>query len=180
MKVRLSLDKHAWHPSPLVGQVVLVTTLNADGPENVAPESWVSMMAFDPPILALGCNLSHRTAQNVLARREFVVNVPGAELARIVWEGSTLPHPRPVGALGLHAIPSLEVGPPRVAECKAHLECVLDRHLAYGEEAILLGRMVAVSVDRAALEAQDPYAYLRPFVYLEDRAYGIIERMEQC
>ena len=25
MKVRLSLDKHAWHPSPLVGQVVLVT-----------------------------------------------------------------------------------------------------------------------------------------------------------
>ena len=66
-KVTLDLDKRAWHPSPLVGQVVLITTLNEDGTSNVAPKSWISMMAFEPPILALGCNREHWSARNILA-----------------------------------------------------------------------------------------------------------------
>lgn len=174
-KVDLGLDKHTWHPSPLVGQIVLITTCNEDGTSNVAPKSWIAMMAFAPPILALGRHLGHWTARNILARQEFVVNMPGAELTEIVWRSSELPHPRPVQVAGLTPIPAVKVAPPRIAECKAHLECVLDRHLAYGDEVILLGRIVAVSVDRAAHDAPDPYAYLRPFMYLEDSAYGVIE-----
>lgn len=80
-KVNFDLDKRSWHPSPLLGQIILVTTLNEDGTSNLAPKSWTSMMALYPPILALGCKLKHWTARNILANREFVVNVPGAELA---------------------------------------------------------------------------------------------------
>jgi flavin reductase (DIM6/NTAB) family NADH-FMN oxidoreductase RutF len=178
-KIDLCLDKHTWHPSPLLGQIVLVTTLNQDGTSNLAPKSWVSMMAFAPPILALGCNLEHRTAQNILDRKEFVVNVPGAEWVKVVWKSSELPHPRPVQAAGLTPMPAVKVKPPRIAECKAHLECKLDRHLAYGDEVILLGEIVAVSVDREAYQAKDPYEYLRMLVYLEEAAYGVIERARQ-
>lgn len=177
-KVSFGSDKRTWHPSPLLGQVVLVTTLNEDGTSNIAPKSWISMMAFEPPILALGCNLEHWTAQNILARGEFVVNVPGVELAASVWKMDQLPHPRPVKAAGLTAIASLKVEPPRIAECKAHLECVLDQHLAYENEVILLGRIVTVTVDKEVHEAEDPYAYLRMFVYLEGMAYGVIERAQ--
>jgi flavin reductase (DIM6/NTAB) family NADH-FMN oxidoreductase RutF len=175
-KHTFQLDKRTWHPSPLVGQVMLVTTLNEDGGSNIAPKSWISMMALDPPLLALGCTLKHRTAQNILQRKEFVVNVPGAELAAVVWQSHALPHPRPVEAVGLTPIEALVVQPPRVGECKAHLECVLDRHLIYGQEVILLGRIVAVSVDKAALDADDPYGYLRMFVFLEDGTYGVVEQ----
>lgn len=175
-KVLLNPDKRTWHPSPLVGQIVLVTTLNADGTSNVAPKSWVSMMAFEPSLLAIGCNLNHWTAQNVLRDKEFVVNVPGAELAEVAWQSHALPHPRPVEAAGLTPIPALKVKPPRVEECKAHLECVLDQHLTYGDEVILLGRIVSVSVDREAFESNAPYEYLRTFVYLDDGMYGVIER----
>jgi flavin reductase (DIM6/NTAB) family NADH-FMN oxidoreductase RutF len=77
-KVSLNPDKPTWHPSDLLGQIVLVTTLNEDGTSNLAPKSWISMMAFEPPILALGCNLEHWTAKNIQARQEFVMNVPGA------------------------------------------------------------------------------------------------------
>jgi flavin reductase (DIM6/NTAB) family NADH-FMN oxidoreductase RutF len=173
--VSFALDKHNWSPCPLLGQIVLVTTLNADGTSNIAPKSWISMMAFDPPILALGCNLKHWTAQNILARREFVVNVPGAELARTIWDCHRLPHPRPVEAAGLTPVPALKVGPPRIEECKAHLECVLDQYLLYGEEIVLLGRIVALSVDQAACNAQDAYAYLQMIVFLEDNTFGVIE-----
>ena len=177
MKANLNLDKETWHPSPLIGQIVLVTTLNADGTSNIAPKSWISMMAFEPPILALGCNVQHWTGRNILERGEFVVNVPGAELAETVWRACDLPHP--VEAAGLTPVPSLKVRPPRVEECHAHLECVLDRHLTYGDELVLFGRIVAVSLDAEALSADDPYAYLRMFAFLEDGMYGVIERAQQ-
>jgi flavin reductase (DIM6/NTAB) family NADH-FMN oxidoreductase RutF len=175
-KVEFSVDKRTWRPSPLVNQIIFVTTLNADGTSNIAPKSWISMMAFEPPMLALGCNLQHWTARNILERQEFVVNIPGAELAELAWKSHELPHPRPVEAVGLKPMPSLKVKPPRVAECRAHLECVLDRHLTYGNEVILLGRIEAVSIDKEALEARDPYEYLKPFIYLESGRYGVIEQ----
>ncbi|MBI4787707.1 MAG: flavin reductase family protein, partial [Chloroflexi bacterium] len=157
-------------------QIVLVTTLNEDGTSNIAPKSWISMMALDPPVLALGCNAQHWTGRNILERGEFVVNVPGDDLAEVVWKSHTLPHPRPVEVAGLTPIPSLKVRPPRVEECRAHLECVLDQSLTYGDELIVLARIVAVSVDEEAACADDPYAYLRMFAFLENSTYGVIER----
>jgi flavin reductase (DIM6/NTAB) family NADH-FMN oxidoreductase RutF len=96
------------------------------------------MMAFDPPVLALGCNIEHRTARNILDRKEFVVNVPGAELVKVVWKSSELPHPRPVEAAGLTPMPVVQVQPPRIAECKAHKVCSKDeigRNIALLESA---------------------------------------------
>ena len=136
------------------------------------------MMAFKPPLLALGCNRQHWTAQNILQRDMFVVNVPGADLTAQIWQIQQLGHPRPVEAAGLTAIPALKVAPPRVAECKAHLECRLIQHLAYGDELILIGQIVAVSVDQQALLASDPYAYLRMLVFLEQGSYGVIEQAQ--
>jgi flavin reductase (DIM6/NTAB) family NADH-FMN oxidoreductase RutF len=162
-----------------MGQIVFVTTLNEDETSNIAPKSWISMMVFNPPILALGCNLKHQTAINILNRREFVVNIPGAELAETVWKCSELPHPRPVEAVGLTPIPSVKVKPPRGAECRAHLECTLDRHITYGDEVILLGQILAVEIDKEAWGADDPYSYLRMFVYLDGKKYGVIEQSHQ-
>jgi flavin reductase (DIM6/NTAB) family NADH-FMN oxidoreductase RutF len=175
-KVRLSPDKRTWRPSPLVGQIVLVTSVNEDGTSNVAPKSWVSMMAAGPSLLALGCNRGHWTARNILRTGEFVINVPGAELADTVWRSHLLPHPRTVQDAGLTPVPAVKVAPPLIEECKAHLECVLVDHLAFGEELIILARIVAVSVDRAASDGADPYAYLRMLVFLEEGTFGVIER----
>jgi flavin reductase (DIM6/NTAB) family NADH-FMN oxidoreductase RutF len=179
VKVALSLDKHAWHPSPLLGQIVLITTCNADGTSNIAPKSWISRMAFEPPLLALGCNQQHWTAQNILQRHAFVVNVPGADLAQRIWDISQLPHPRSVEMVGLTALPGLSVAPPRVAECKAHLECTLVQYLAYGDELAILGQIVALSLDQEALATTDPYSYLRLVVFLEQGRYGVIEQAQR-
>jgi flavin reductase (DIM6/NTAB) family NADH-FMN oxidoreductase RutF len=59
------------------------------------------------------------------------------------------------------------------------LECVLDKHLTYGNEVVLLGRIVAVSVDKEVREVQDPYEYLRMLVYLDGMTYGVIERAQR-
>ena len=159
-KVSIEPDKRKWHPSPIIGQLVLVTTTNKDGTSNVAPKNWISYMAFGPSLIALGCNRKHWTAKNILRSREFVINVPGVNLVDTIWEAGYLDHPRSVESTGLTPIPSLKVKPPRIEECRAHLECVLDKHFSYGDEVILLGRIVAASIDQEALEAKDPYEYL--------------------
>lgn len=175
-KASFDPDKRTWNPSPLLGQIVLVTTLNEDGQSNVAPKSWISMMAVQPPLLALGCNLDHWTARNILRSGEFVVNVPGDDLINEAWKSGALPHPRPVEAAGLTPVASERVSAPRIEECRAHIECMLERHLVFEKEVIILGRILAVSVDREALATPDPYSYLRLCAYLEDGTYGAIER----
>ena len=175
-EIHLDPDKRSWSPSPLTGQVAFVTTLNDDGTSNIAPKSWISMMVFDPPILALGCNVNHQTGKNILAQREFVVNIASSDMAELVWKCSEMAHPRPIEALGLTPIPAVKVSPPRVAECRAHLECVLDRHILYGDELVVLGRILAVEIDKKVCEAADPYALLKMFVYLEGNKYGVVEK----
>lgn len=181
-KSTIGVLKGDWHPCPLLGQLALVTTVSADGVPNVAPKNWLSMMVGNPPIVALGCNLGHHTAQNILATREFVLNFPGDDLAATVWrsglKGDHPRDPRDIERLGLTPIPSLNVRPPRIAECRAHLECHLESTKEYGQEIVLFGQIVAASIDEAALEG-DPagrYAYLRPIVYLENGMYGVVER----
>jgi flavin reductase (DIM6/NTAB) family NADH-FMN oxidoreductase RutF len=174
-KLPLASDKRAWTASPLLGQIVLVTTLNEDGGSNIAPKSWISMMAFEPSLIALGCNLGHWTARNILRSGEFVVNFPSEELAPAVWRCQKLPHPRPVEALGFTPRPAREVKPPLVEECRAHLECVLLQEHVFENEVVFFGTIVAGSIDRDALTAPDPYTYLRPLVFLEDGTYGVVE-----
>jgi len=173
-KVELPLDKHGWTPSPLPGQVVLVTTLGEDGAANVAPKSWVSMAAFGPPpVLMFGCTLEHATARNAVDRGAFVVNVPGREMLDAVWrcgsDGSIRGAER-WAACGLTPIPSQRVTPPRVAECHAHLECDTDGTREYGREAAVFGRIVSVSVDESVVAGGKPARYraLAPFFFLEN------------
>jgi flavin reductase (DIM6/NTAB) family NADH-FMN oxidoreductase RutF len=178
-KVPFALDRMVWHPTPLMNQVQLVTTRNADGTSNVAPKSCVSLMIFRPLLLAMGCNTGHWTAVNLRREGECVINVPGAELAARAWAASELPHPRSLESAGFTAVPSRDVKVPSIAECRAHLECTLEREMVYGEELIVLLRVKSATMDREVMEAADPYTVMRPFAFLEEKLFGVVERGER-
>lgn len=165
MKVALPLDKHAWHPSALPGQIVLVSTVDADGRPNVAPKSWVTMAAFAGPVVAFGCNVGHTTYRNIAATGEFVVNVLPASLAGLAWELSDLHGDERRGAAGLTLVAAEKVTPLLVDECTAHLECTLDCFREYGDEVMIFGRVVAAS-------AEDSYERLAPVFFLENGMYA--------
>lgn len=177
-KIVVDVDKRKWQVSPLLGQIVLVSTLSKDGAPNVAPKSWVSMVSFKPPVLGFGCNLKHQTVRNILETEEFVVNIPDEGLARKVWETSESLHnsAASIRKLGFALIPSVRVSAPRVRECRAHLECVYDSDKRYKDEVWVFGRIVCVSVDRALLQgsSQERYRRLSPVFYLEDKTYGTL------
>lgn len=172
-KVEVASDKHRWHPSPLLGQVVLVTTVDPDGSVNVAPKSWISMVSFGPPpVVMFGCNLRHRTARNALAVGQFVINVPGHDLISSAWAvGGESPGEgeERFRRHGLTPREAIRLGPPRIEECVAHLECELDGTREWGEEVAIFGRVVAVSMDAALMSGavSERYRQLSPFFFAE-------------
>lgn len=176
-RIRLPLDKHQWHPSVLPGPIVLVTTVDSSGDPNVAPKSWVSMMAFNGPHLAFGCDRSHRTAANIEATGEFVLNFPAEDLVEQVWKMPASHGADRIRLSGLTLMPADEVEPPLIRECRAHLECRLEDTKQYGHEVVFFGRIVAGSIDPTCLAptAAEQYFRLRPIFFLEEGIYGTIE-----
>jgi len=174
VKVALPLDKHEWHPSMLAGQIVLVSTLDASGRPNVAPKSWVTMVAFAGPILAFGCNVTHATYANVIATNEFVINVLSESLAARAWALSDRHGDQRLHDSGLTPVPASVVAAPLIDECPAHLECELDDVKLYGEEVFVFGRVVAASIDVRCTQgsALDQYGRLAPVFFLEEGTYG--------
>lgn len=119
--------------------VVLLTSTNEDGSDNLAPMS--SAWALGRTVV-LGIGAEGQTARNLQERPELVINVPGPEQWRAVERLAPLTGRDPVpaakagvfrferdkfAAAGLRPEPSETVGPSRVAECPLQLEARAER-----------------------------------------------------
>jgi flavin reductase (DIM6/NTAB) family NADH-FMN oxidoreductase RutF/catechol 2,3-dioxygenase-like lactoylglutathione lyase family enzyme len=187
-KVEVSAVRHDWTPTPLVEQVVLVTTADADGEPHVAAKSRIAVVSYGPPTyLFFACNESYQTAANVLATRQFVINVPGEDLTAVSWVIGCDPSGRGVQRFdqnGLTRIPGLKVEVPRIAECRAHVECELVDTRQFGPDLAVFGEVVSVSLDERLAEGDERARYRRlaPFFFLDmewTAALGIARRVEE-
>jgi flavin reductase (DIM6/NTAB) family NADH-FMN oxidoreductase RutF/uncharacterized protein YciI len=180
-KIAVPADKVDWHPSVLPGPIVLVSTVDARGEPNVAPKSWISMMAFRGPVLAFGCHRSHATARNAEEAGEFVVNVPSEALVERIWAMPASHGTERIRRSGLTLLPARLVAPPLIGECKAHLECKLESITRVGREVVVFGKIVAASIDQDCVGSSvaDQYFRLRPVFFLEEGVYGSIDAAKQ-
>jgi len=175
-KVPLHPSKEQWHPSVLAGQIVVVTTVDVEGLPNMAPKSWITMAAFEPPTIAFGCHTSHTTFRNVSETGQFVVNIPGEDLADEVWALIRRHGDDRIRTSRLTLGPAQLVEPPIVQECRAHLECELSGVSHFGDEVFIFGTIVAGSIDESCLagSVEQQYFRLRPIFFLEAATYGSI------
>lgn len=106
------------------GPVVLITT-SSKGRINIMPQSWHTMLEFEPPLVA--CVVSNRnySFDALKATKECVIGIPTVELAKQVvgcgnCSGKKVDKFR---KFGLTAMPASNVKAPLIAECYANLEC---------------------------------------------------------
>lgn len=177
-KVEIALDKSRWQPSPLASPLVLVSSRSSRGEPHVARKSWITMVSADPPMLLLSCRLSHRTAINILETREFVVNIPGEDLAERAWRALDQAGLEGPGAGAWGLLDGVRVAAPRLQECRAHIECVLDGTRRVAEEdVVFFARIVSVSLDES-LQAGPPaerYRLLKSLLYLEADLLAVVD-----
>lgn len=171
----LPADKWQWHPSPVPGQIVYVTTRDAEGEVNLAPKSWVSMVAFRGPIIGFGCSERHRTCANVTATGRFTLSFPTARQAERATEVADAPRESRLAAAGLALEESRVGGAPHLLECPAYADCSLVRTVRFdGGEVFLFGRidLLAVHEELPRLPLQEAYARLAPAFFCEPGVVG--------
>jgi len=140
----------------VISPVVVITTVDKEGTPNAAIKTGF-MSVSSLRRVAFSCAPEHHTHRNILETKEFVVNVPTEDIVREVYTASVItektcpPDVNEIEEAGLTPIPSERVKPPRIKECVAHYECVLDWH----KEGILVGEIVAASADQNLLKRKE-------------------------
>lgn len=133
--------------------IAWVTTLNEDGAVNAAPFSFFNAFGADPPII--GFSPGDRddgspkdTARNIRRTHEFVVNLVDESTAEAMNRTSaSLPYGvSELKNAGLTEVASSVVGPPRIGESPASLECKEWGTLQIGGNRLIIGLVRRVHV----------------------------------
>ena len=139
-----------------------ISTISEDGINNLAPFSYFNAVGDDPPHVMFSTvhsnNSNKDTLNNVLATKQFIVNMVTEDLAEQMNRTS---QPIPANEsefelAGLTPIGSSLVLPPRVKECKITMECEMVHHYQLenskaGGATIVIGKIVLFHVDESVL-----------------------------
>ena len=139
-----------------------ISTLSEDGIPNLAPFSFFNAIGDDPPHVMFSTtrnnNSNKDTLNNVLATKEFVVNmVTESTFERMNMTSQMVePHIDEFELTGLTPIPSLKIKPSRVKESPITMECELVHHYSlenhkYGGATIIIGKIVMFHIDESVL-----------------------------
>lgn len=139
-----------------------ISSVDVNGINNLAPFSYFNAVGEDPPHVMFstvrGNNTNKDTLNNVLANKQFVVNMVTEELAEQMNTTSQAVASAvdEFELAGLTPIPSLKIKPMRVQESKVTFECELVHHYFLedhknGGACILIGRIVMMHFDESVL-----------------------------
>ncbi len=142
--------------------IAFVSTVSADGVQNLAPFSFYNAICSRPPVICFSASVRSKprpgmgprkdTLENIRATGEFVVNVVSEEIVEQMNAAAAEVSPEvdEFALSGLTALPSERVKPPRVAEAKAQMECKLHQLVVVSEEpqgaTLVLGEIVRFHV----------------------------------
>ncbi len=144
--------------------IAVVSTLNLDGTNNVAPFSFFTAVSAKPMIIAFCPMIRSSTGQmkdtplNILREKEFVVNFVHEDLAQKINLTSTeLPYGEDEFKFaGLTALDSEVVKAKRIKESLIHFECKFRDQLNYGDQPgagqLITGEVVRIHVAEEIME----------------------------
>jgi flavin reductase (DIM6/NTAB) family NADH-FMN oxidoreductase RutF len=138
--------------------IAWISTRSAAGVDNLAPHSFFTVAAIDPPVVQFTSVGRKDSLNNAQATGEFVVNLaPAWMFEQINATGTNFPAAESeFDAVGVEREPSLRVAPMRVAGSPVALECVLHGTSTIGVSTVVLGRVVGAAIDESVMEGGHP------------------------
>ena len=193
-------NDHGLRYNPLKACVVprpigWITTMSAEGVVNLAPFSFFNVLSYDPSFVMFSAG-SHEedggkkdSVLNAEATGEFVYNMATwAQRDQMNQTALIVEHNvDEMAAAGLDPLPSRLVRPPRVKGSPVHFECrlhqivVLPGHQPSSEHHVVIGRVVAVHIDDAALtdDGRVDVLKMRPIARLGYKDYTSVDSIFQ-
>ncbi len=139
-----------------------ISSVSEEGINNLAPFSYFNAVGDDPPHVMFatgrGNNTNKDTLNNVLANKQFVVNMVTESLAeQMNTTAQSVPHDVDEFELaGVTPLASVKIKPMRVKESPVTFECELVHHYfledhKHGGACIVIGRIVMMHFDDEVL-----------------------------
>ena len=147
---------YPWLTASLIPRAIAwVSSVSADGVENVAPHSFTTVAGVDPPSLCFVSVGAKDTLANVRATGEFVLCVgTWAQLGAMNDTATNFPDEvSEFDQAGLVREPSVTVAPPRLADAPVVFECRVSGEHVIGDCTMVFGEIVHLAAHRAVLAA---------------------------
>ncbi len=143
MQIDLARTLYATPPTG----VILISTLDDNQRNNIAPFAWWIVVSKEPPLIALSIKASTNTYRIIKATGEFTIGVPDPQLLDTVYGSAKLDREQDeFKKLGLTALPAVKVNSPRIKECQVNIECRYHNEIQCGDHMLVVGEAVAVDV----------------------------------
>ena len=137
-------------PTPMLfpTPVVLVTSVDEAEKPNIITLAWVGVVNSEPPMIGLSIRPGRYSHDCVRRSKEFVVNLPSAEMVRKVDACGVLSgrETDKFAAMGWKPVPAQKVKPPLIDECPVQMECQVKEMISLGSHDLFLGEIVALHV----------------------------------
>jgi flavin reductase (DIM6/NTAB) family NADH-FMN oxidoreductase RutF len=152
--------------------IALVSTVDAEGRDNLSPFSFFNVFSANPPIAIFSParrgrdNTTKHTYENVKVHAECVINIVNYEMVQQMSLSST-EYPAGVSEFvksGLTPLDSVKISPKRVAESPVQLECQVQQVIELGKEGgagnLIVCHIVQIHIAEDVIDANgriDPY-----------------------
>ena len=150
------MSKEIWKPGNMLYPVpvVLITTSDGKGKDNIITIAWAGTVNSEPPMVSISVRKSRYSHELLSKNGEFVVNLVNKKLVRVtdligVKSGRDIDKFK---ECGLTAIKSQKVSVPSIKESPVNIECKVVNVLELGSHDMFLAKVLCVHVDEKLLD----------------------------
>lgn len=132
----------------LAWPTVLVSTMDKEGRANAAPYGCVMPILRPLDLVTIASAHPRDTLKNIRDTKEFILNIPGVELAKetMLCAQPFSPGVNEIKEAGLDEFPGAKVKVPRIAQCLGWIECVLEEEIVRENFVLIIGKVVYAEV----------------------------------
>jgi flavin reductase (DIM6/NTAB) family NADH-FMN oxidoreductase RutF len=139
----------------------LITCGDMDGASNAVAVSFCMPVSKTPPQIAFALGRGAYSHKLIERDRAFVLNVPPVGLKKEIYycgfhSGSEV---NKFNETGLTPEPSRRVKAPIIAECVAHMECVLTQEVEAGDKTLFIGEVLEAYADEDVVRGERKINY---------------------
>lgn len=134
--------------------VVLATCVDTEGKPNIITLGMFMYISSNPPQVCIGVAPRRYSHDLIIKQGEFAINVPSIEIQESMHLCGIISG-RDVNKFeeaGFTPIPAEKIRSPLIKECYGHMECKVVQTHTCGDHTLIVGEVVAGSIDADVLE----------------------------
>jgi flavin reductase (DIM6/NTAB) family NADH-FMN oxidoreductase RutF len=134
--------------------VVLATCVDKEGKTNIITLGMFMYISQKPPLVCIGVTNKRYSYKLIIEQGEFAINVPTIEIIDEMHKCG-ITSGREMDKFkehGLSPIPAQKIKSALIEECYGHLECKVWNHYECGDHTLIVGEVIAASVNSDVLD----------------------------